>query len=965
MAAERTDGPAEGGDGGGGGGLFDLEKELSCSICTDILHLPLTLLDCLHTFCGPCLKEWFAWQATAARASSTSSRNKKIYTCPSCRDAVRGTKADWRLATLLEGFLKANPGKGKSAEEKEELGRGYVPGEDILVPVEVRRREEGESEDEALVERVREASLANVESSDTARRRARERRRAERAQHSHEGPERRSQEQEVDVARHIEHQPSLRNLLGSDTTSLDVQQEILASIYAEGLLDGVDIDNLTSVQEEELTERIAEAYRRRQRMRERSRNRQVEDEPESLRGGGQRHHERPTTAVNVTRAGESGSSRPTDRSRRSDSSPQQHTQTRTTRPPISRPHLFDQTRPDPAARRHRRSASSTDQRSEPSSSGASDVVTSAARSATDLSSSRRTADPDRPRPRAVSTNARSATDPSMRASTERVRNDTGVGLHPASANNSPRSRAFDRTHVELLPSQQTHHRSRSNEGTVSSDTAVQPPMTTSPTSTPTANTSGVHTAPTHAASATLAAPMPELPPSVSCTRCSRPDIEQQLHYTCTQCPASLDPDAPRSNLPFTLCLQCYRSGAGCHHWFGFGFAAQHRWSRSNTRSNDRPHILAPQKWLPATSSLPNVVKLALERSNLKSRRAALDRVEGKADEPTLLTGAFCEICHIFSNTTYWYCQICADGSWGYCHACVVRGNHCTHPLLPLAHISALPPSLRAADPNTRQFVAVPHLKEHSWVFLPVGVSCDGCDNILLPPKEPGREEWFHCYACNGGDYDLCWECYHDRTATSNQGRGRRGQWDLSWRRCERGHRMVILGTQSVDLGGPAPQGWTRLVRHEMVGGWRLKEDELTASTAVKDRAGVPPDGGAGYRYLALYARFPDEGVGDELTFPRNAEIREAEDLTDEWSIGVFAGKRTIDAWCLGIGRLMTKPATTHTMKTMITMKTKTTNTTETMKTMNTRYISYALLRYAHSPRREYQVEAESPETSQS
>ena len=70
----------------------------------------------------------------------------------------------------------------------------------------------------------------------------------------------------------------------------------------------------------------------------------------------------------------------------------------------------------------------------------------------------------------------------------------------------------------------------------------------------------------------------------------------------------------------------------------------------------------------------------------------------------------------------------------------------------------------------------------------------------------------------------------------------------------------------------------------------MKDDELTASTAVKDRAGVPPDGGAGYRYLALYARFPDEGVGDELTFPRNAEIREAEDLTDEWSIGVFAGK---------------------------------------------------------------------------
>jgi hypothetical protein len=38
-----------GGDGsgsgsGGGGGLLDLERELTCSICTDVLYQPLTLL---------------------------------------------------------------------------------------------------------------------------------------------------------------------------------------------------------------------------------------------------------------------------------------------------------------------------------------------------------------------------------------------------------------------------------------------------------------------------------------------------------------------------------------------------------------------------------------------------------------------------------------------------------------------------------------------------------------------------------------------------------------------------------------------------------------------------------------------------------------------------------------------------------------------------------------------------------
>ena len=54
-----------------GDGLLDMEKELTCSICTDILYQPLTLLDCLHTFCGSCLKEWFAWQATSAAAKNS------------------------------------------------------------------------------------------------------------------------------------------------------------------------------------------------------------------------------------------------------------------------------------------------------------------------------------------------------------------------------------------------------------------------------------------------------------------------------------------------------------------------------------------------------------------------------------------------------------------------------------------------------------------------------------------------------------------------------------------------------------------------------------------------------------------------------------------------------------------------------------------------------------------------------
>ena len=108
-------------------GLLDLEKELTCSICTDLLYQPLTLLDCLHTFCGSCLKEWFTSQA--ARASAHTSNP---YTCPSCRSSVRETRPDAKVTPLLDMFIHVNPEKAKTNEEKEEMGQKYKPAEDVL-----------------------------------------------------------------------------------------------------------------------------------------------------------------------------------------------------------------------------------------------------------------------------------------------------------------------------------------------------------------------------------------------------------------------------------------------------------------------------------------------------------------------------------------------------------------------------------------------------------------------------------------------------------------------------------------------------------------------------------------------------------------------------------------------------------------------------------------------------------------
>jgi hypothetical protein len=41
--------------------------------------------------------------------------------------------------------------------------------------------------------------------------------------------------------------------------------------------------------------------------------------------------------------------------------------------------------------------------------------------------------------------------------------------------------------------------------------------------------------------------------------------------------------------------------------------------------------------------------------------------------------------------------------------------------------------------------------------------------------------------------------------------------------------------------------------------------------------------------MANWGYFPSQGVGDELMFPKGAEIREAEDINGDWFWGGYAG----------------------------------------------------------------------------
>ncbi|KAG2413547.1 hypothetical protein HFD88_002736 [Aspergillus terreus] len=222
-----------------GPGLGDLEKELTCSICTELLYQPLTLLDCLHTYCGSCLKEWFSTQASHRRSSSVR------YTCPSCRAVVRETRPNATVTTLLDMVLAANPERNKSTAEKEEIAQRYKHGEGVR---HLSLQESGARPSDTDRHRTRRSSRSRrAESVDGRSRRRREEERASRRQAQQDA----RAEEPSGRTRRIEHQSSLRSLLSlSDTETME--EEILRQILEEGLLDDIDLDNLGPAQEEEL-----------------------------------------------------------------------------------------------------------------------------------------------------------------------------------------------------------------------------------------------------------------------------------------------------------------------------------------------------------------------------------------------------------------------------------------------------------------------------------------------------------------------------------------------------------------------------------------------------------------------------------------------------------------------------------------------------------------------------------------
>ena len=198
---------------------------------------------------------------------------------------------------MLEKHLAKNPDKVRSEDDKQEHMEKYKPGDNVL-PKLRQRVPPPDPEDERVLSEVMQLSLqeAGVTSQNLSppERRRRGDSGGSRSRTSSRSPRRTTAataptasrdaalhgplipRNDVD-ARQVQHQSSLISLLSvSEMDPEDMQEEITRMIAEEGLLDDVDLSNLDSTREEELSERIAAAYRRRKEEARRRRQRDAD-----------------------------------------------------------------------------------------------------------------------------------------------------------------------------------------------------------------------------------------------------------------------------------------------------------------------------------------------------------------------------------------------------------------------------------------------------------------------------------------------------------------------------------------------------------------------------------------------------------------------------------------------------------------------------------------------------------------
>jgi E3 ubiquitin-protein ligase CHFR len=82
-----------------------ISDEMTCGICIEVIHECVTLMPCLHNFCGGCFSDWM----------------KRSQQCPKCRDPVSEARRNVTLNNIIDAYLKSHPEEKRDAAELKRL----------------------------------------------------------------------------------------------------------------------------------------------------------------------------------------------------------------------------------------------------------------------------------------------------------------------------------------------------------------------------------------------------------------------------------------------------------------------------------------------------------------------------------------------------------------------------------------------------------------------------------------------------------------------------------------------------------------------------------------------------------------------------------------------------------------------------------------------------------------------------
>ena len=83
----------------------DMKQTMTCAICQSIFHTPVSLIPCMHSFCGGCYGPW----------------KKKSEDCPTCRSRVEAVHVHHQLMSAADAYLNANPEEKRDLDDLKDL----------------------------------------------------------------------------------------------------------------------------------------------------------------------------------------------------------------------------------------------------------------------------------------------------------------------------------------------------------------------------------------------------------------------------------------------------------------------------------------------------------------------------------------------------------------------------------------------------------------------------------------------------------------------------------------------------------------------------------------------------------------------------------------------------------------------------------------------------------------------------